>query len=123
MPRNRFFARRPLVALGCALLLNGCITWREQGRPQPTVQRTLDGPVRITRGTGDSILLDPAQVIGDSIFGVSKADGSRVAIALADVARVEQQRENVIATLAIGAVIAAGAFVAYTIRVLNDPNY
>ncbi|HET7464161.1 MAG TPA: hypothetical protein VFJ82_23085 [Longimicrobium sp.] len=120
---DRRFTRRFAMVLGCALLLGGCVTWREQPAPLPTVRRTLDGPVRITRHDGSSVLLDGADERGDSIIGHLKANDRRVAIPVDEVARVQQHRANVLGTLALVTLAAAAAFAAYAYSVFNDPNY
>jgi hypothetical protein len=111
--------RRALLLAGLAASAGACTTWRALPTPAPTVQRTLEGPVRVTRADQYAIVLDPAEVIGDSIFGVSKPGRKRVAIALADVLRVEQYREDVIGTLLIAAVTFAAAYGAYVYAVIS----
>jgi len=115
--------RRSMAALGCALLLGGCTTWREQPNPLPTVRRTLDGPVRITRRDGSFVVLDLADERGDSVTGVSKTAKRRVSIPADEVARVEQRRPNELATVALILLAAAAAFGAYAYSIFNDPNY
>lgn len=112
-----------LVAAGCALPLGACTTWRDQPPPLPTVRRTIDGPVRVTRRDGYSIVLDAADVRGDSIVGISQLQKRRVSIALDDATRVEQRRDNVIGTVALVVSITAAALGLYVHSIFSDPNY
>lgn len=115
--------RRALTAACSMVLLGGCVTWREQPNPLPSVRRTLDGPVRITRRDGSAVVLDGADERGDSILGVSKTGRRRVAVPAEQVARVQQRRPNVLGTLALVTLAAAAAFGAYVYSIFNDPNY
>lgn len=112
-----------MVVPVCALLLGGCVTWREQPNPLPSVRRTLDGPVRITRRDGNFVVLDGADERGDSVIGVSNTEKHRVAIPAEEVARVQQRRPNELGTVALIMLAAAAAFAAYAYSVFNDPNY
>jgi len=117
MPNHRP-VRRALLAAGCALLLGGCVTWSDQPAPLPTVQRTLHGPMRITRGDGYSVTLNEADVRGDSLIGLS-TEYRRVAVPLADVKRLERHRTDVLGTVAAAAVVVAAVFGAYVYTVLS----
>ncbi|HET7233869.1 MAG TPA: hypothetical protein VFJ16_27910 [Longimicrobium sp.] len=118
--------RLALAAACLPLLLGGCTTWRAQLTPPPAVQRTLGGPVRVTRGDGRSLVLDSAAVRGDSIVGVGRDDLRHVSIPLAQVTRVERKRVDparTAATVGVVALAVAAAFGAYVYSVMNDPNY
>jgi len=113
-------ARPPRRALAaCSLVILGaCTTWRDQSAPLPTAQRSIDGPLRITRGDGYSILLDGADVRGDSIIGLSRIEKRRVSIPLAEVRRLEQRHDDILGSVALAALVTAATFGAYIYSVL-----
>ena len=75
--------RRIVPVLGCAFALGACTTWIETPPPTPTAIREFDGPVRITRPDGFSVVLRDAYVTGDTLYGYHS--GTRMAVPLRDV--------------------------------------
>jgi len=110
----------------CALALasvaaTGCTSYRAVSGPLPA---TLMRPqtVRVTIAYGAKIVMHSARIVGDSLVGVDPwgptpgagpgAPARTVAVALADVRRVEVERFDGQKTV-VWVLLGAGAFVAY----------
>jgi hypothetical protein len=98
--------------LGFLVLLcspGACTTWHTQpvsgpeARPLPT-----RSPIRITRTDGRMLVLEHAQVVGDSLFGEAGDPPRSVALAMGEITRMERQKvsagRTVGLTLGVGAV-------------------
>jgi hypothetical protein len=103
----------PLLA---AAALAACTTWRQQ--PLPHGPDPVAGRVRVTRTNGERMVLTAVQVHDDSLYG-NRADVAthpRVAVPVAEVARVERARLNPAAPAAV-ALVAAAEFYHCCLRV------
>ncbi len=101
--------RRIALALGCALALGACTTWREAPPPAPAALREFDGPVRVIRHDGFSTELRDAYVRGDTLYGYDSK--TRVAMPLRDVKAMETRKLDALRSI--------GAGVAYTVAALG----
>lgn len=118
----RFFAA-PLLAL--VLGMSACTSWRAQTAPAPeVVSAHADDAVRLRRHDGSVVVLTHPQVAGDSIVGELGDPPRRVAVATADVERVDVRGLNAARTggltLGIFAVVVAVAAAATLAAVLTD---
>ena len=102
---------RPLLPLLC---LPSCHSWqrRDVAQLQVTPAAAISGahPVRVTHAGGSQIVLNRAEVVGDSVVGEVGTRPRRAAVAVADVRRVEERRVSgprttlLIAGIALGVV-------------------
>jgi len=80
----------PVVLL---TLASACATeWHT--RPLPAAPGPISGRVRITLVSGEHVELTRVQLGTDSLYGERPNDGSRVAVAVADVAYAEGPQVN-----------------------------
>jgi hypothetical protein len=107
---------RPRVrSLLLLLCLPGCHTWqrRDVAQLQPAAAPTISGshPVRVTHAGGSKLVLNRAEVVGDSVVGEVGKRSERAAVAVADVRRLEERRVSGprTALLVAGAAVAAFA--------------
>ena len=94
----------------CVLGLTGCSSWR-QVPPDPDVVPPTHERMRVHTRDRRTIVLADAAVVGDSLLGRFEksatplvppvAPGSRYAIAVADVERVEARRSDPAATVVV----------------------
>ena len=84
------------VVLLAAFFTSGCFGWGTQPTPAPSSTQRLPDPARITRLDTSTLILRDAAVSGDSIVGQS--GDQRVAVALADVRKVEGQEVDFLKT-------------------------
>jgi hypothetical protein len=84
------------VVLLAALFTSGCFGWGTQPTPTLSSTQRLPDPVRVTRLDTSTLILRDAAVSGDSIVGHS--GDQRVAVALADVQKVEGQEVDFLKT-------------------------
>jgi hypothetical protein len=109
--------RFPTPLLAVALALAACTTWRPQTAPAPEVIAAHgNASVRIVRRDQSTIELRHPQVVGDSIVGEAGDPPRRVAVATADVERVDVRKVSAARTggLSVGvllvvAIVAVGA--------------
>jgi hypothetical protein len=118
------FSTLPLLL---AALAAGCTTWRPQTAPAPqVVAAQSDGSVRVLRRDQSTLVLRHPQVVGDSIVGDAGDPPRRVAVATADVQRLEVRRVSAVRTggLGIGVLVAVTcvAVVAATVALLSAWN-
>ncbi|HEU4560067.1 MAG TPA: hypothetical protein VFS20_19610 [Longimicrobium sp.] len=113
--------RRMVPALGCALALGACTTWIEAPSPAPARRHEFSGPVRITRSDGFSVVLNPAYVTGDTLYGYT--GGNRIAVPLQDVRTTHRRELDPLRSIGAAAVGAAAAFGAYVVMVLYAYGY
>lgn len=103
--RPRFAASFVLASLVC---LSACATeWAAQPLPLgPQTGAVAGSRVRVTRTGGEVMELTSAAVHGDSLFGIrawyDPDTDPRVALPLAEVARIEAARTNTTIPAAIG---------------------
>ena len=82
--------------------------------PQPGQDRFLAGPVYVTRADGSTIILDNVTLTADSVVGRERAGPrARVALATAEVRRMEAQRADPLGTVAVAVVSLLAAFAAF----------
>ncbi|HET7233871.1 MAG TPA: hypothetical protein VFJ16_27920 [Longimicrobium sp.] len=113
--------RRLTLIVGAPLILGACTTWYDTPTPMPSASNELRSPVRITRRDGFQIMLDAAEVHGDSVVGIEHAgQHRRRAVALADVARMEHQGVDPVNTALVGAGAALAAFGAFVLLVIAE---
>jgi hypothetical protein len=95
------------LSIALALALGACATWTRQPVQQDPF---VGGPVRVTRTDGSRVLLDSVTITADSIVGRGHGGArARVALAAADVRRVEARRADPMATVALVVGMLAGA--------------
>jgi hypothetical protein len=97
-----------LLLIAAALPLSACTSWRPQTAPAPEVIAAHgEGSVRIVRRDQSTIELRHPQVVGDSIVGEAGDPPRRVAVATADVQRVDVRKVNAARTggLSLGVLI------------------
>ena len=101
-----------------ALSLAACSTWRVQTGPTPEVLGSQKPRmVRLSLRSGERIQLFDAALIGDSVVGFTvpsrRPGAQRLAVAAADVTKVEFQKTNAVLTVvAIGVIVLAVAALA-----------
>lgn len=106
--------RRRAIAVVVAVALGGCTTWARQPVPQPGEDRFLAGPVYVTRADGSTVILDNVTLSADSVVGRERAAArARVALAIAEVRRMETQRADPLGTAAVVLVSVTAAFAAF----------
>ena len=106
---------RPLLLL--LLCLPGCHSWQRRdvaqlhAAPTPTISGSQ--PVRVTHAGGSRIVLNRAEVVGDSVVGEVGTRPHRAAVAVADVRRLEERHVSVprTALLVVGVAFAVFASV------------
>ena len=109
-----------MLILAAPLLLGACMGWHESITPMPAQVHALRSPVRVTRRDRFQVVLDSAVVRGDSIVGFRQgAVEQHVAIALQDVAQVEQRQVDPGRTLMAGAGGVLAAMGVYMLLVLE----
>jgi orotate phosphoribosyltransferase-like protein len=113
------------AALVAALLVGaaGCYHYTPQYRPLADALASPQDEVRVTLADSTELVLHSARAVGDSLIGwrASPTPGvpmDRVALAIADVRRVEVHRLNVAATVGVAfvgalavATVALGVFI------------
>lgn len=104
---------RPAALLALLLAtLPGCHAWQPRPLDAPALRQGTGRPLRVVRRDGSSLVLAGATIAGDSVAGwIPPADGepsARVAIALADVARVEEEVVSARRTAAVAVGSAVG---------------
>ncbi len=119
------FHAAPLLAL--ALGMSACTSWRAQTAPAPEVVSAHgDGAVRLVRHDGSVVVLRHPQVAGDSIAGEMGDPPRRVAVATAEVQRVDVRRVNAARTggltLGLLVVVAVVATAAAFAALMSDWN-
>jgi hypothetical protein len=93
--------------------VSGCHAWQRRDvailvpAPAPTISGSY--PVRVTRADGGHVILNRAQVVGDSIVGEVGTRHVRSAVAVAEVRRLEEQRVSRLRTALLVPAIALGA--------------
>ena len=101
---------RPLLLL---LYLPGCHSWQRrdvaQLRPDQAPASSGSHPVRVTHAGGSKIVLNRAEVVGDSVVGEVGKRSERAAVAVADVRRLEERRVSGPRTALLVAGVAVGA--------------
>lgn len=91
--------RRWLPALA---LIGGCRTWGgTRGSPASAIGTASAKPVRVTTTDGRVMVLNGAQVVGDSVIGVESRHSTRVALDTSQVKRVETRQLDKGATFII----------------------
>jgi len=110
----------------------GCYHYAAQYRPLSDALASPQDKVRVTLADSTQLILYSARAVGDSVIGwtASPAPGApmdRVALAIAEVRRVEVHRLNVVATAAtafVGALgvatILVGVFIVVIISALTS---
>jgi hypothetical protein len=97
--------RKPLTAL-LALLATGCSEWHLSRGPSPRaadegIKAAKGNAIRVELNSGALVTFTSPRVSNDSIFGVDYRFGrSEVAVAVADVRRVEFERVSIGTVLA-----------------------
>lgn len=117
---------RTVLAL-VAIAASACSTWRPQTAPAPEVVSAQgSGTVRVLRRDQSSVLIWHPQVVGDSIVGMAGSPPRHVAVATADVERIDVRRVNATRTggLTLGVLLAVGivTVAAATLAVLTTWN-
>jgi hypothetical protein len=104
----------PLLLLLC---LPGCHTWqrRDVAQLRPASTPTISGshPVRLTHAGGSKIVLNRAEVVGDSVVGEVERRPRRAAVAVADVHRLEERHVSVPRTALLVVGVAVGVFASF----------
>ena len=82
------------ASLAAMLCVSGCRTWVPESPNRPElVAKGEEGPVRIVRRDGSSIVLVAPIVADDSLVGSAQVEPpQRVAIAVADIQRVDKAK-------------------------------
>jgi hypothetical protein len=119
--------RQTLLTLSIPLLLAGCGTWRAQnGPPSEVVPANTASRLRIVRHDRSTLELREARVVGDSIVGQAGDPPVRVAVALADVERIDARRTSAARTggltLGVFAVVVLVTAAAATAALLGGWN-
>lgn len=103
----------PVVTVAAAVaFLAGCHSWGVPDDPSPaSLRQESPRDVRVTRSSGEEILLRDARVREDSVVGTAP-DGSRTAVALSSARRMQVREFDGVETALLTAGIGAGALVA-----------
>ena len=117
MRRFVLFALLLLIVPGAS----ACTGWHTQTAPEPQVvaQANGRGAIRVFRKDGSVVIIRQPTVSGDSIVGVGDTPTRRVAVATADVERIDSRGFSptppgglVVGYLAIAFLVAVGAAIA-----------
>ena len=83
-----------IVTATLAQSTSGCATWKPQETPdQRVLAKGEQGPVRLVKTNGETMVIIAPLVEGDSVFGATEGSNpQRVAIPLADVKRIEKMQ-------------------------------
>jgi len=115
-----------VLAVSATTTATACSSWRHQDGPAPQVLAGQHGEVRVTRHDHAVYRLRDATVVGDSIVGTSGSPGERVAIAVADVERIDARKVSAVktgaATIGVLAVVSVIAVAAAVAAFLGDWN-
>jgi len=88
--------RLRLLFASMCLTVAACHTWQVQPGPSssavPAAAADSTKPVRLTLASGAEIEIAAPHVVGDSIVGLNRATGQRVAFAVADVHSISRQQ-------------------------------
>ncbi len=106
--------RRAIALVLTPVIIAGCYSWVavEDVAPQTVVETKHPSRIKVETNGGDRIeLLDP-RIAGDSLVG--DANGYSVAVALADVTRVETREAFVLGTLMVVGLVAGTVYVIAT---------
>lgn len=98
-----------LIAMLC-LTIAGCHSWQVQGGPALAAADSTKA-VRVTLKSGAVIDLTAPHVYGDSVVGISRISGQRIAFAAADVQSVAVRRVNAGRTVLAAAGVAVVLYV------------
>lgn len=116
---------RPIALLALVAAVSACTGWHTERGPR-IVPLNVAGTVRVTRHDGGIVMIDHARVVGDSIVGDYGSPGMHVAVATADVSRVDTRRVSAARTggltLGVVIVVALVAVAAATAAVLGGWN-
>ena len=106
-----------IVIASMCITVAGCHTWRVQPGPSSNAvaQAAADStkPVRLTLTSGAVIEISTLHVGGDSVVGISRSTGQRVAFAVTDVQSVARREVSAGRTA-----LAAGGITAVALAVL-----
>lgn len=94
--RRRFL---PVLLAALVLSAGACHSWNAQTRPAPDVIAAQPGrTMRVTRHDQSVLVLANPQVVGDSLVGTAGDPPQRVAVATADVQRIDTRSVNALKT-------------------------
>jgi hypothetical protein len=99
---------RPLCALLVVVSAGACTSWHQQSAPTPQAVATNSSrELRVTGRDHAVYLIRNATVVGDSIVGTTGSPGTRVAVATADVQRIDARKVSGVRTgaLTVGAIV------------------
>jgi hypothetical protein len=116
---------RPFFASMC-LTVAACHTWQVQSGPSSSAVALAAAdstkPVRLTLTSGADIEITAPHVVGDSIVGLNRSTGQRVAFAVGDVHSVARQQvsagRTALAAGGVTAVVLAALVVAAAVAVV-----
>lgn len=112
--------RRTAALVLAAVLSTACSSWHARTAPNASDSAALAHRIRVTRSDRSVVVLDHASVRGDSLIG--QHDGSRVAIALGDVQRVDEKRVSAVRTTVL-VLVAAFAGILVLAALTVPPNW
>lgn len=94
-----WYGRRMRRWLPALALVGGCKTWgATHESPADVVGNASAKPVRVTTTDGRVMVLNGAQLVGDSIIGVESRHSTRVALDTLQVKRVETRQYDMAGT-------------------------
>jgi len=115
--------RRNLPIVLATLTFAACSSWHPRSAPTTADNTVFTHPVRVTRTDHSVLVLDGAQVVGDSLVGSAAA--ARVAVALRDIERVDERKPSPLRTtgLVLGIVVGTLALLAVVAAAAIPPNW
>lgn len=117
--------RRAIAVLLAPAVVTACQTWRvAELAPRPLVETKAPSRIRVTTPDGLRIEVAEPHVVGDSILGRHDGhNGPAVAVALADVTRVETPHVNVAGTVGLTLLVGVVVAVAVAGAVCHPSGY
>ncbi len=117
--------RRAIALVLAPAVITACQTWRvAELDPKSLVETKTPSEIRVTTPYGYRIEVAEPYVVGDSILGRKiRRGGPAVAVALADVTRVETRRVNIAGTVGVALLLGAVAAVLVAGAVCNPSGY
>jgi hypothetical protein len=104
-------------AVGIALA-TGCTSWHQNSSLTEGVARAKSGEIRVNRVDGSMIRVVNAEIVGDSLIGLSPVTGARVSMPTSAVASTETKQVSSGRTAALGGGILLGAAAAAGILII-----